>query len=127
MAENAFLTLDDYKALGGADLDAVTFLRLERRSRSLINQLTFDRIKSEQPVRESVRYCTFEIIRMLAAAESIDTSGRTISSQSNDGVSVTYANMSDGERRRKVAETVRIWLGDEVDAEGTRLLYAGVF
>lgn len=126
-----YLTHDEYTQMGG-DMDAALFLRLEAKARRRIDAVTFGRLQSESPVRESVRMCMFELIGAMREEEATaGLAGREIASVSNDGVSVTYATgdsrtgtMNGAAARYTVI--VRTWLTGETDACGNNILYAGV-
>ncbi|MEA4899319.1 MAG: hypothetical protein VB065_14045 [Eubacteriales bacterium] len=119
----AYLTHDEYKALGGT-LDAAAFAVQEFRARQLIDQLTHGRIKGEDPVREAVKHTA----RALIALQTYDEAhgGREVASESNDGLSVTYATTGPGGGYARRVDIVCDYLTNETTAAGVPLLYAGV-
>lgn len=122
-----FLTHNKYTEMGGT-LDAYSFIDEERKAEAYINMLTHNRVKAEEPARESVKNAVFYLIR-LQSAEQIAVSG--ITEKTNDEISVKY---SDGDAlQRQIADakrrTVFEWLqGETVNIKGrvVPLLYAGV-
>lgn len=128
-----YLDQAEYLEMGGTitEDDELRYQRLESRASHAIDRATHGRIKGEKPVRNAVKFCVYEMIERYASDEAMaGMSGREIASMSNDGVSVSYvsgASASGGSASAlRDAESIRAWLMDEVDGNGTPLLYAGV-
>lgn len=128
-----YLDQAEYLEMGGTipEDDELRYQRLESRASHAIDRATHGRIKGEKPVRNAVKFCVYEMIERYASDEAMaGMSGREIASMSNDGVSVSYvsgASASGGSASAlRDAESIRAWLMDEVDSNGTPLLYAGV-
>ena len=128
-----YLDQAEYLEMGGTipEDDELRYQRLESRASHAIDRATHGRIKGEKPVRNAVKFCVYEMIERYASDEAmVGMSGREIASMSNDGVSVSYvsgASASGGSASAlRDAESIRAWLMDEVDGNGTPLLYAGV-
>lgn len=124
-----YLTHEEWTRMGGEVIDALQYSRMEFKARKMIDRLTYGRVVNEEPVREAVKYCAFDLIRAMAADEATaGASGREIASMSNDGVSVTYASGSNasGSISTRYAQIARGWLQGEMTACGLPLLYAGV-
>ena len=128
-----YLDQAEYLEMGGtiAEDDELRYQRLESRASHAIDRATHGRIKGEKPVRNAVKFCVYEMIERYASDEAMaGMSGREIASMSNDGVSVSYvagASASGGSASAlRDTESIRAWLMDEVDGNGTPLLYAGV-
>lgn len=128
-----YLDQAEYIEMGGTitEDDELRYQRLESRASHAIDRATHGRIKGEKPVRNAVKFCVYEMIERYASDEAMaGMSGREIASMSNDGVSVSYvsgASASGGSASAlRDAESIRAWLMDEVDGNGTPLLYAGV-
>ena len=123
-----YLTYADYTGMGG-NVAETAFPRLESKARAHLDRLTFGRLKNESPVRESVKYCMFDLVAAIESGESAGAmaAGREIASMSNDGVSISFA-ASGGARSdsARFASIVRGWLGGETTACGVPLLYAEV-
>ena len=123
-----YLTYEEYLDMGGGASDSA-FARLEAKARAILDRITFGRIRGEKPARQNVKYCMYDLIAALEAEENVGSiaAGREIASMSNDGVSVSFAaGQSARSGPARMAAIARSWLGDEVDAYGTPLLYAGV-
>ena len=87
-----FLTYEAYVDMGGT-LDEAAFTVQERRARAYVNLMTHNRVRDETPVRESVKDSVFDLIGLLVQeSENAGSAAMGVSSKSNDGVSVTYAN-----------------------------------
>lgn len=128
-----YLDQAEYLEMGGTitEDDELRYQRLESRASHAIDRATHGRIKAEKPVRNAVKFCVYEMIERYVSDEAMaGMSGREVASMSNDGVSVTYATgagASGGSASAlRDAESIRSWLMDEVDENGTPLLYAGV-
>lgn len=128
-----YLDQAEYLEMGGtiAEDDELRYQRLESRASHAIDRATHGRIKGEKPVRNAVKFCVYEMIERYVSDEAMaGMSGREIASMSNDGVSVSYvsgASASGGSASAlRDTESIRAWLLDEVDGNGTPLLYAGV-
>lgn len=125
-----YLTYEEYAGMGGGAPESA-FPRLEAKARAQLNRMTFGRIVGEEPVRENVKYCMFDLIGAIEAEEGLGgvAAGREIAAMSNDGVSVSFASSGSGGARAsaaKYASIARGWLADETAACGIPLLYAGV-
>lgn len=124
-----YLKLDDYYALGG-ELEPDVFERMGAKAERLIDRATHGRLKAQDDVPMSVKYCIMELIGALQADESMGNmvAGREISSMSNDGVSMSFASsgasgaMAASARHMAI---IRGWLDGEVTEDGVQLLYAG--
>lgn len=128
-----YLDQAEYLEMGGTipEDDELRYQRLESRASHAIDRATHGRIKGEKPVRNAVKFCVYEMIERYASDEAMaGMSGREIASMSNDGVSVSYvsgASASGGSASAlRDIDSIRAWLMDEVDGNGTPLLYAGV-
>ena len=126
-----YLTYDEYMDMGGGAQESA-FPRLEAKARARLDLITFGRLVYEKPVRESVRFCMFDMINAIEADESLGATaaGREIASMSNDGVSVAFVpgSSSGGAKAAssRYAAIAKAWLANEVTACGVPLLYAGV-
>lgn len=119
-----YLSYDDFVNMGGA-IDEASFPRLEHRARAMIDRMTFGRVSAESPVRKSVQYACFELIREMSQAEtSAGSIEKELAAVSNDGVSISYATAKGAGARYR--DIVRNWLGGETTACGIPLLYKGV-
>lgn len=126
-----FLTYDEYDSMDGT-VPEEEFEVYERRARALINATTHNRIRDENPVRACVKNLTFDLVNLMAQeAANANNAVTGMSSQHNDGVSVTYANWTTVNRYWKTRrrETLVEYLADEtvtIDGETVPLLYGGV-
>ena len=92
-----YLTYEEYMGMGGSAHESA-FPRLEAKARARLDLLTFGRIACENPVRENVRFCMFDMINAVEADENLGATaaGREIASMSNDGVSVSFVSGGGG-------------------------------
>ena len=113
-----YLSYNEYKNIGG-ELSETAFKRHIIRAECYLDKETFGRVKSLSPVPDKVRYCIRDIVDMMDSQ-----SGNNVSSWSNDGVSVSYN--SQDEQSRAYHSILLEYLSNEVDKDGTPLLYRGV-
>ena len=96
-----YLTYEEYQNMGGT-LDETAFNDVEFEAESIINYYTFNRLKNEEEQPNEVKMLMMYLIRnILTARNSMESStsagevsDKTIASQSNDGVSVSYNVLS---------------------------------
>lgn len=135
-----YLTFDEYEEYGGTLEDETAFEDFEYEARAFINHLTFNRLKNEISLSESVKRCMFKLIEMAQTKKQTMLIGQTqtddsalpaIKSQSNDGVSISY-NVMDAqtlfsELQSELPNICKRYLEDETNSEGKRILYRGLY
>ena len=134
-----YLTYLQYKDMGGA-LDETTFNRYEFDAESIINWYTFNRLKADVSFPSEVSRCMYALISLIEKKENASTLGNSsdgsvnaqaISSQSNDGVSISYNTISAQtlvESTDKACEdTVKRYLNGVKNELGRKLLYRGLY
>lgn len=132
-----YLTYEEYTAMGGT-LDETTFNELEFEAEALVNWYTFNRLKNDVQIPSEVKRLIKYLITLIQD-ENEGLSGSTggsvtsgpVASQSNDGVSVSYAVLSAAERMQalKVQEesTIKKYLQGVMNEAGRKLLYRGLY
>lgn len=134
-----YLTYEEYQAMGGT-LDATTFDDLEFEAEALVNWYTFNRLKNDTTFPEELKRLMKYLINlaysksgMLDASGSgnSDSAGKTIASQSNDGVSISYNILSAKDLVESVkaeSETaIKQYLQGVMNEAGRKLLYRGLY
>lgn len=128
-----YLSYDDYIYMGGT-LDESTFSICEFQAESLIDWYTFDRLKKETEFTKEVRMCMFMLIKLIdnkSKVLSANTESSPITSQSNDGVSTTYAVLSSADliasNKEEITSTINLCLRNAVNSMGKQLLYRGFY
>lgn len=118
-------------SFGGTTIPEANFIKLERKARVFIDDITFDRLKNDATlIDDTVKECLCEIMECnyKLDQEEAETGGKLISSETIDQHSVTYA-VSDIEKNEvdksrvnftKFYNIARQYLGN------TTLLYRGV-
>ena len=110
-----YLTYDEYITLGGS-LNASDFALHAAEAQAYVDRYTFRRL----------RKALVDVLCEIHKAQS----GGVVSSESNDGVSVSYAVLSpeksDERLNTIVPQTLYLWLSGETDSNGTPLLWRGV-
>lgn len=111
-----YLTYDEYKALGGT-LSNAEFDRFCFRAACEIDNATLSRCKTLSEIPETVKRCVYELI-LYISKNSNNGSVNSVSSFSNDGYSVSYAEQKTAEKQ--IYDIIYTYLAD------TGLLYCGV-
>ena len=91
--EGQYLTYEEYRALGGT-LDLMSFNLLEFRSRKEIDNRTQSRLKKLSNQVQEVKICDFDLINKINKFINSEERNLNISSESTDGYSVTYNDIS---------------------------------
>lgn len=86
----AYITLEEYTALGGTVTDSTSFALLEKKARRKLDYFTQDRLKTATTIIDEVKEVMTEFINKLSSASD----GEKVSSFSHDGVSVSFDNTS---------------------------------
>lgn len=137
-----YLTYDEYTEVGGT-LDETEFSYLAYEAESYIDWYTFNRLHKMTEIPDAVKRCEVFLIRLIQerlAALGItyaDSSGNTnsalksILSQSNDGVSVSYNSLGAkdaiGGLRNEIGDTINRFLAGVTNELGRKLLYRGLY
>ena len=123
-----YLLYSEYVAYGG-NLSEAAFNRLEFKARKAIDQKTFGRLKNEAVISEPVKRLMFELVNTI---RNLDTEGidyqPLIASESNDGYSISFYSgsiMTIEQKQKIISNMIDEYLADEVDSNGTPLLYCG--
>ena len=120
-----YLTYAEYKGLGGS-IDETAFNRNIDRACGIIDNATQKRIEAMKKVPQMAKILCRELVEYFAANFG---SSKQISShsQSAGGVSESesYVIRSTEERAGEIADMVKDYLLNEVDDNGTPLLYRG--
>ena len=132
-----YLTYQEYQEMGGT-LDETTFNDLEFEAEAIVNWYTFSRLKKDTQIPSEVKRLIKYLIGVVqvqneglsGSTEGSDNSAQ-IASQSNDGVSVSYAVLSAVERMQALKEqessTINKYLQGVTNEAGKRLLYRGLY
>ena len=143
-----YLTYSEYQTYGG-QLDQTAFDMYEFEASAQIDFYTFNRLKKDggftqqsEEVQTAVKKCVYRLIKLLQARDSIlatsgdggegdNTTAAGITSESNDGVSVSYNVLSASEASHRVdtdiERTISTYLTACKNSLGQRLLYRGIY
>lgn len=132
-----YLTYNEYQEMGGT-LDISTFNELEFEAESIIDWNTFNRLKNNTSYPEFVKRCVFQIInivhrrQMVLGTVNADGSvSQMVSSQSNDGVSISYNTMSASELfkvcNKDIVKLIQRSFQGRTSQDGKSLLYKGLY
>lgn len=135
-----YLSYEEYQQYGG-DLDETTFNDFAFEAKAQIDWYTFNRLENFDEMPDAVPRCMYYLIKLFkeernalipATSESnSSTDNRTIASQSNDGVSVSYNILSASELAErsamKINTVINKYLGNITDSLGRRILYRGLY
>lgn len=121
-----YLTYEEYKSLGGNAIDETAFNRYIDRACGIIDNATHNRIECMAEVPQRAKALCRDLVEYFA--ENFGSS-RQISnhSQSAGGVSESesFVIRSIEERAGEIDDMVKDYLLNEVDDNGTPLLYRG--
>ena len=132
-----YLTYEEYQSMGGT-LEVADFTRFEFQAEAQINYATFSRLKGNTTIPEEVKRLVFYLVDLMekkAAAFSLGK-GRSsadvyITSQSNDGVSVSYNGLAPSDLIELCKEdsltAIRSYLEGVTNEAGRKLLYRGLY
>jgi len=87
-----------------------------------VKAVTYGRI-DENNVSKAVKMCIAKLVNLYAKADIMNDN---VSSYSNDGVSKSFVTLSREDYEKAIDAAIRTYLANEVDSEGTPLLYLGV-
>ena len=132
-----YLTYDEYMVMGGT-LDEIPFNNFEFQAEAQINRVTFNRLKGDKTIPEEVKRLMKYLVDLLErryAAFSLGKNGSSadpyITSQSNDGVSISYNGMSPSDLIKLSEEdslnAIRSYLEGVTNEAGRKLLYRGLY
>jgi hypothetical protein len=132
-----YLTYAEYLTMGGT-LDEIPFNNFEFQAEAQINRATFNRLKSDSSfpneVRQLMKYLVDLLERRYAAfslGKNSSNADPYITSQSNDGVSISYNGISSSDliklSEADALNAIRSYLDGVTNEAGRRLLYRGVY
>ena len=134
-----YLTYAEYTAYGGT-LDEATFNNLEFEAEAVVNWYTFNRLKNDTTFPTELKRLMYYLINQaMLKNNAINTSGgatssstgQTITSQSNDGVSVSYNVLGAKDLmeilKQDSENVVNQYLQGVMNEAGRKLLYRGVY
>lgn len=136
-----YLTYAEYTQMGGS-LDETTFTDLEYEARTYIDWVTFNRLWGEEEIPERVKECVYHIIKLIqnklealntpaGSTEGSSGSLRSIASQSNDGVSISYNVLSAKDiiesSDDELQKVMNRYLQGIRNSLGYRLLFRGLY
>ena len=132
-----YLTYDDYVGMGGT-LEEIPFVNFEFQAEAQINRATFNRLKGDTVIPEEVKRLMKYLVDLLEKKQSAfslgkNTSGANtyITSQSNDGVSISYNGIAPSDLIKLSEEdalsAIKSYLEGVTNEAGRRLLYRGLY
>lgn len=135
-----YLTYDEYMDLGGT-LDESSFNSLALDANGYIDWYTFNRLWKEEEIPDRVKYCMYQLIKLLEVKANVltpdvsGTNGVNVNAQkmreSNDGVSIEYsvlhADVMFDKAKKEIEECVTRYLNGVVNSAGRKLLYRGLY
>lgn len=132
-----YLTYDEYTEFGGT-LDETKFTNFAFQAEAQVNRVTFNRLKKDKEFPIEVKLLMKHLIDLiekkqyaLALGKGDSTGNTYVTSQSNDGVSTTYAGMAPSDFIKlseiEVMNAIRGYLEGVTNEAGRKLLYRGVY
>jgi hypothetical protein len=132
-----YLTYEEHQDMGGT-LEETTFTKFEFQVEAQINYATFNRLKGDIAIPEEVKRLTLYLIDLMekkAAAFSLGKGSSNadvhITSQSNDGVSISYNGLSPSDLielcKADSLNAIKSYLDGVTNEAGRKLLYRGLY
>ena len=138
-----YLTYEEYTDVGGT-LDETEFNYYAYEAESYIDWYTFNRLHNNKEIPDAVKRCEVYLIKFIQerlSALGVSMGGdsgssaknpiMSMMSQSNDGVSVSYGNMSAKDANaslyKEVEQTIQRQLAGVTNELGRKLLYRGLY
>ena len=132
-----YLTYNEYTSMGGT-LEEIPFTNFEFQAEAEINYATFNRLKKDKTIPEEVKRLTYYLINLLEKKEASFSLGKGesgagtyITSQSNDGVSISYNGMSPSDLielcKTDSLKAIKSYLEGVTNEAGRKLLYRGIY
>ena len=132
-----YLTYEEYYHFGGT-LSEIDFSRYEFQAEAQINRYTFNRLKTDKTIPVEVKRLTHHLIDLMEKKSTAFSLGKGssdtnvyITSQSNDGVSVSYNGLAPGDLielcKTESAEVIKSYLEGVTNEAGRKLLYRGLY
>lgn len=136
-----YLTYEEYKKYGGT-LSEPAFNNLSFEAKVKVDYYTFQRLAKDTEFGEKIKRAVFNIIELLNTYEEYknvvtDVNRPVISSQSNDGVSVSYGGYLGNTSPQDIDtiskkldsdiyDVIKRYLDGERNQKGELLIYRGV-
>ena len=131
-----YLTYDEYILYGGT-LDETAYNSVEFEAQTILNWITFNRLRDETTYPEEVKQCIYDLISLITMKRNalLSTGGNnsdsTIARMENDGVAITYNTMSSADLYEKLhTDASRIvvrYLNGVKNSKGKLLTYRGLY
>ncbi len=139
-----YLTYHEYMNYGGTELEEPQFEEQYYKAAGIVDRYTFGRFRNDTKFPEELKRLVFRLIKTNIVSDSLigmnaieGTIGGngTVSSESNDGVSVSYNNMSAKElyeligniKGDGVANYVQMYLTGVRNQKGQLVLFRGLY
>ena len=132
-----YLTHHEYKELGGT-LDETHFTNFVLQAEAQLNRATFNRLKNDKIISIEVKLLVKYLVDLterknaaFALGKSTSEGRAYITSQSNDGVSVSYAGMAPSDfiklSEKDALTAIQSYLDGVTNEAGRKLLYRGLY
>jgi hypothetical protein len=131
-----YLTYAEYQSMGGTLTENI-FNDYEFRAESLINYRTFNRLVNETSIPMQVKRLVKYIIDLVDKQSSAMSLGSNnganayVTSQSNDGVSISYSGMASTDLftlcDQDIQKSINAYLQGVSNSLGRNLLYRGLY
>ena len=132
-----YLTYDEYRSMGGT-LDEIPFTDFEFQAEAQINYATFSRLRNDKTFPEAVKRLTKYLVDLMEKKSAAFSLGKSnsdaatyITSQSNDGVSVSYNGLAPSDLielcKADSLNAIKSYLDGVTNEAGHKLLYRGLY
>lgn len=132
-----YLTHDEYLEFGGT-LDESQFTNFAFQAEAQLNRATFNRLKKDNEFPIEVKLLMKYLVDLaerkhnaFALGKGTSDGGTYITSQSNDGVSISYAGMAPSDfiklSEKDALTAIQSYLEGVTNEAGRKLLYRGLY
>lgn len=133
-----YLTYTEYLSYGGT-LEVAAFNNFEYQAEVAVDYVTFNRLHDQKAYPERVKRLVYHLIGLLVEKQETLTLGATedgangahITSQSNDGVSISYNGMSTTDLHqlceKELKTVISVYLAGVKNEAGQLVLYRGLY
>lgn len=122
-----YITFDEYLEMGGV-LSNVDFLTAEASARAIVDRYTLNRIAEDFVLNKTSILYMYQLKHLMFELIQINNiyKNNNITSESNEGISVTYSVLKGTEKQDEYEQLIYNYLANYSNSEGVSLLFRGV-
>ena len=131
-----YLDYEFYQLNSGKVTDLTTFNYLNRKSQGIVDWYTFNRLNNVEIIEDKIKFVIVDLIDYLnnstkdsTSSEEFMVNGASISSVSNNGISISYKHKSEEQKDIEIKDIIELGLSNitiSINNIDVNLLYRGV-